>query len=53
VGSPATIASRMREYVAAGVTHFELKFICHTIESMKAMMRTYAEAIVPNVQEGA
>ena len=53
VGRPATVAGRMREYVAAGVTHFELKFICHTIEAMKEMMRTYAEAIVPKVSEGA
>jgi probable F420-dependent oxidoreductase len=49
IGSPGTVASRMREYVDAGVTHFELKFICHSLEAMRGMMRTYAEKILPEI----
>jgi probable F420-dependent oxidoreductase len=49
VGSPATIASRMQEYAAAGVTHFEVKFICHDLEMMHGMIRAYAESVVPRL----
>jgi probable F420-dependent oxidoreductase len=47
VGSPATVASRMREYIAAGITHFELKFIAHTPNMMLEMIRQYAGDVLP------
>ena len=47
IGSPATITARMRRYIAAGVTHFELKFISHTSAIMLDMMRRYAGEVVP------
>jgi alkanesulfonate monooxygenase SsuD/methylene tetrahydromethanopterin reductase-like flavin-dependent oxidoreductase (luciferase family) len=50
VGSPATVTRRMQEYLAAGVTHFEIKFICHDLEMMRGMIRTYADAVVPHVR---
>lgn len=50
IGSPATVTAKMRDYVAAGVTHFELKFICHTPAIMEEMIRRYAETIVPKVR---
>ncbi|MBI4278691.1 MAG: TIGR03619 family F420-dependent LLM class oxidoreductase [Armatimonadetes bacterium] len=46
VGSPATVIGRIRDYIAAGVTHFELKFICHTPAMMREMMERYADAVV-------
>jgi probable F420-dependent oxidoreductase len=49
VGSPATIAGRMHEYAAAGVTHFEVKFLCHDLEMMRGMVRSYAADVVPRL----
>ena len=49
VGSPATIVGRMQEYAAAGVTHFEVKFLSHDVEMMRAMIRAYAEDVVPRL----
>jgi alkanesulfonate monooxygenase SsuD/methylene tetrahydromethanopterin reductase-like flavin-dependent oxidoreductase (luciferase family) len=51
VGGPATIITRMREYTSAGVTHFELKFICHDVDMMRGMMRTYADRVVPSLYD--
>ena len=50
VGSPATIVERLREYRAAGVTHFEVKFICHDVDMMRGMIEAYAEAVVPHLR---
>jgi len=47
VGSPATVAERVRRYVAVGVTHFQLKFISHTPQLMLKMIRQYADEVVP------
>jgi probable F420-dependent oxidoreductase len=49
VGSPATIADRMQEYVTAGVTHFEVKFLCHDLDMMRGMIRAYARDVVPRL----
>jgi probable F420-dependent oxidoreductase len=49
VGSPPAIARRMQEYAAAGVTHFEVKFICHDLEMMHGMIRAYAEDVIPRL----
>jgi probable F420-dependent oxidoreductase len=49
VGSPATIAGRMQEYAAAGVTHFEVKFLAHDLDMMRGMIRAYAEDVVPRL----
>ena len=47
VGSPETLRSRIRAYAAAGVTHFEIKFICHRIEMMQEMIEAYAHHVLP------
>jgi probable F420-dependent oxidoreductase len=47
VGSPDSVRSRVAAYVAAGVTHFELKFICHHLSMMEEMMEQYARRVVP------
>ena len=49
VGSPETIARRMHEYRAAGVTHFEVKFLCHDLDMMHGMIRSYAGDVVPRL----
>lgn len=48
VGSPVTITERIRQYAEAGLTHCELKFICHTPQMMQEMVQRYAEAVTPN-----
>jgi probable F420-dependent oxidoreductase len=49
VGSSETIARRMHEYRAAGVTHFEVKFLCHDLDMMRGMIRSYARDVVPRL----
>ena len=46
--------ARLRDHLesrraAAGVTHFEVKFICHDLEMMYGMIRAYAEDVVPRL----
>jgi alkanesulfonate monooxygenase SsuD/methylene tetrahydromethanopterin reductase-like flavin-dependent oxidoreductase (luciferase family) len=50
VGSPETVGRRIAEYVAAGVTHFEIKFICHDVPMMRRMIEDYARHVVPGVR---
>lgn len=45
VGSAQTVRDRVAEYAAAGVAHFELKFICHTV----AMFHDMIELVATNV----
>ena len=51
VGSTATVAARMRRYVDAGITHFELKFVAHTPEMMVDMIRRYAGDVLPQFRQ--
>ncbi len=46
VGSPATVRVRIAEYIAVGVTHFELKFICHSLAQMQEMIARCADDVV-------
>jgi hypothetical protein len=39
----------MHEYAAAGVTHFEVKFLCHDLDMMRGMIRAYAADVVPRL----
>jgi alkanesulfonate monooxygenase SsuD/methylene tetrahydromethanopterin reductase-like flavin-dependent oxidoreductase (luciferase family) len=50
VGSAETIRYRIKEYVAAGVSHFEIKFICHDMPMMRRMIEDYARLVVPRIR---
>jgi alkanesulfonate monooxygenase SsuD/methylene tetrahydromethanopterin reductase-like flavin-dependent oxidoreductase (luciferase family) len=50
VGSAETVRNRVREYVAAGVSHFEIKFICHDVPMMCRMIEDYARFVVPAIR---
>jgi probable F420-dependent oxidoreductase len=45
IGSVPTVRERIGRYVAAGVTHFELKFLCHDLPMMEAMIEVYAQRV--------
>lgn len=47
VGDADAAVERIRRYIAAGISHFELKFYAHTPRMMHEMMRRYAEDVVP------
>jgi alkanesulfonate monooxygenase SsuD/methylene tetrahydromethanopterin reductase-like flavin-dependent oxidoreductase (luciferase family) len=46
-GSVADVHRRVEEFVAAGVTHFELKFIYPTIGELTRQMELWANEILP------
>lgn len=46
-GSVEDVSRRVAEFVDAGVTHFELKFIYPTIEELLAQMELWAQEILP------
>jgi probable F420-dependent oxidoreductase len=45
IGSVPTVRERIARYVTAGVTHFELKFLCHDLPMMEAMIEVYAKDV--------
>ncbi len=49
-GSRAEVAERMRAYVEAGCTVFDLKLLPHTGEAIVAQMELLAEAVLPAVR---
>jgi alkanesulfonate monooxygenase SsuD/methylene tetrahydromethanopterin reductase-like flavin-dependent oxidoreductase (luciferase family) len=52
-GSPAEIAGRMRDYVDAGCSVFDLKFLPHTGDASVAQMELLAGSVLPAVREHA
>ena len=53
IGDSAGILEGMRAYAAAGVTHFELKFICHDAKMMHEMIERYATNVIPRLRTTA
>src|SRR3990170_7379938 len=47
IGSVDDVRRRVDEFVAAGVTHFELKLLYATMDEMRAQMDLWAETIIP------
>ena len=47
VGTPEQISEQMNEFVAVGVSYFELKFISHTFEQMLEMMKRISGDVIP------
>ncbi len=48
IGTPGQVRDRIEEYVAAGCTYFELKFIYHDLEHLFAQWRTFADVVMPS-----
>lgn len=55
VGSPAEVLDRVGAFVAAGVSHFELKFIYHDIDDLLQQLQLFQEEVMPALtgREGA
>ena len=47
-GSVPRVPRRVEEYVDAGVTHFELKFIYSNVEALRKMMILFANTVIPS-----
>ncbi len=47
-GSVSQVHKRIEEFVDAGVTHFELKFIYSNLHVLKSMMTILAEQVMPS-----
>jgi alkanesulfonate monooxygenase SsuD/methylene tetrahydromethanopterin reductase-like flavin-dependent oxidoreductase (luciferase family) len=50
VGSPATIAQRVRAFHEAGVDHFELKFIYRSVDQLLEQMEVFSREVIPAVR---
>jgi probable F420-dependent oxidoreductase len=46
-GSVDDVKRRVEEFVAAGVTHFELKFVYPTVDDLLSQMQLWADEIMP------
>lgn len=47
IGTPEQVRDQIEEYVAAGCTYFELKFIYHDLEHLFSQWRTFADVVMP------
>jgi alkanesulfonate monooxygenase SsuD/methylene tetrahydromethanopterin reductase-like flavin-dependent oxidoreductase (luciferase family) len=48
IGSPAQLTEKIAQYVAAGVNHYEMKFIYHTVDHLGEQLELFAKEIMPN-----
>lgn len=53
VGSPADVTSRIGEFLDAGCTVFELKFVYHSIEDLVGQMTAFATEVAPSFVRAA
>ena len=49
VGSPSDVVDRIGEFVDAGCTVFELKFIYHDIDDLLGQLRMFADEVAPKI----
>jgi probable F420-dependent oxidoreductase len=47
IGTPEEVKDRIEQYVAAGCTYFELKFIYHDLDHLFTQWRSFAEIVMP------
>ena len=47
VGSSETVAAKVRQYQAAGVTMFRLSLIGHSLEALLEQMELFADEVIP------
>jgi probable F420-dependent oxidoreductase len=48
IGSPAQLTEKIGRYVAAGVNHYEMKFIYHTLEHLREQLELFAKEVAPH-----
>ena len=48
VGTPEQVRDRVHEYVEAGCTYFELKFIYHNLENLFEQWRKFSAVVLPD-----
>lgn len=49
IGSPASVAERINEYLEAGCTAFEMKFVYHTVDHLVEQWERFWSEVVPQV----
>lgn len=48
IGSPEQLTEKIRRYVDAGVNHYEMKFIYHTVDHLAEQLELFASEVMPN-----
>jgi len=51
VGSTEAISEKLRRYVDAGVMHYEMKFVYHTVDHLIEQLEMFQREVVPNFRE--
>ena len=47
IGSPAQLSEKIGSYVDAGVSHYEMKFIYHTVDHLAEQLELFAKDVMP------
>jgi alkanesulfonate monooxygenase SsuD/methylene tetrahydromethanopterin reductase-like flavin-dependent oxidoreductase (luciferase family) len=47
IGSPREVTEKLKNYEEVGLTHFELKFIAHSVDQILDMMELFAKEVKP------
>ena len=53
IGSPEAINDKLARYVEAGVKHYEMKFVYHTVDHLVEQLELFQQEIMPNFHEPA
>jgi alkanesulfonate monooxygenase SsuD/methylene tetrahydromethanopterin reductase-like flavin-dependent oxidoreductase (luciferase family) len=48
IGSPEQLTEKISRYVEAGVNHYEMKFIYHTVDHLREQLELFAEEVAPH-----
>jgi probable F420-dependent oxidoreductase len=48
IGSPDELTQKISEYVVAGVNHYEMKFIYHTLDHLGEELELFAKEVIPS-----
>lgn len=48
IGSPEELTEKIKRYVAAGVNHYEMKFVYHTVDHLAEQLELFAKVILPS-----
>lgn len=51
MGSPEEVTEQVDKYVKAGVRHFELKFIYHSVDQLIEEMEIFSREVAPNFEK--
>jgi probable F420-dependent oxidoreductase len=51
VGSAEAVAEKLHRYVEAGVKHYEMKFVYHTVDHLLEQLQLFNEEVMPQFRE--